>query len=1207
MASDVKYTVGDWPEKGRGNHRAIVRVGEPGPAVLAHIQWRRRDRSPEKKAVLVFQPGSSQPVPDVAAPVVTRESGDIVFRAEVAGDYEVYYLPYNPGVSNFDDPGTYFAPRDTASAAWKAPLQLADTGPEAAWRNLPHADLVTIQARGQFHRMDPMEVVATEAEVAGLARAHPAPYLLFPEDRSRAIRMPDDLPLDWVRRGPSSRFVGTARPGEYYPFQIGVWAVRKGIQRLSLTLPDLTSRSGRKIPASQLECINLAGYDWLGRPIKRTFAVGNGQVRALWIGIQVPADARGEYTGAVTVKPAGMAATVVQVSLKVAGAALADGGVGDLARLSRLKWLNSRLGLDDEVLPPYTPVTVQGETLGCLDRTVRVGATGLPAQVTSRGRQVLAAPMELALETAEGPIRFSGVGARITRRTPGAVDRTATVAAPGVAMASRMRLEADGCVHFDVRVRADRAMDLTDTALEIPFSKQAAPYMMGLGMRGGARPARWDWKWNVDKADNQVWIGDVDCGMQLTLQGDRDAWDVVTLHDAGLPDSWSNGGKGGCTVREEGGRVVLRAFSGPRHLAAGQELRYRFRLLVTPFRRPDPNHWNWRYGDLGGGHTPGANILHIHHAGAENPYINYPFIAVDRLRETVRKARSSSVTSVGSLSYPARGNLDPARGSLHLWARLRFDPTAGGFQQPQFNQPLFYLDWPNEDEVGFYWNVDVRGMRAYLRRGSPTRNEYPAMVDAPSPQWRMGERHLLTLSWGDRLEVYIDGKLMAGGDRVGLLGTGVDGALMNLEGRGFALEAMKISASPFRAGALPVPTADPDTLFLETFAGEPGKRPLPPVRCAAGTVVRTSGKVVVGQADGRREVTMEARSTDGARNGVNLYYTVRELSNHVAEMWPLRSLGDEVFQGRETFVYSVEKSFFGQAGGGYPWLQEHLVSGYVPAWRQPLANGDHDASIGTQGLSRWHNYYVEGMRWLLQNTGIDGLYLDGIGYDREIMKRIAKVMHRANPRSRINFHSGNNYDFMDWHTSPANSYMEHFPYVSNLWFGEMYDYNLGPDYWLVEISGLPFGLTSEMLNYENGGNAYRGMLYGMTGRQHPSVTAMWAFWDSFGIQSAEWIGYWQANCPVRSRRPGVLATVYRRSGRSLIALAHWPQPGEPAGPVAVDLAIDWKALGLSPDRVRMHAPAIKAFQPAAELKVGEPVVIEPGKGMLIVVERVAKR
>ena len=58
--------------------------------------------------------------------------------------------------------------------------------------------------------------------------------------------------------------------------------------------------------------------------------------------------------------------------------------------------------------------------------------------------------------------------------------------------------------------------------------------------------------------------------------------------------------------------------------------------------------------------------------------------------------------------------------------------------------------------------------------------------------------------------------------------------------------------------------------------------------------------------------------------------------------------------------------------------------------------------------------------------------------------------------------------------------MEHFPYINSLWFGEGYDYNAPPDYWLVEISGIPFGLYGEML--EGDGNPWRGMVYGMTDR-----------------------------------------------------------------------------------------------------------------------------
>jgi hypothetical protein len=79
------------------------------------------------------------------------------------------------------------------------------------------------------------------------------------------------------------------------------------------------------------------------------------------------------------------------------------------------------------------------------------------------------------------------------------------------------------------------------------------------------------------------------------------------------------------------------------------------------------------------------------------------------------------------------------------------------------------------------------------------------------------------------------------------------------------------------------------------------------------------------------------------------------------------------------------------------------------------------------------------------------------------------------------------------------------------------------------------------------------MVYGMTGRQHPSAPAMWRFWDEFGIREAEWLGYWSPKCPVQTDQPGVLATAYRKPGKTLIALAHWPN--ERLRPQAVTQAV----------------------------------------------------
>ncbi|MBE0556829.1 MAG: hypothetical protein IH628_06305, partial [Proteobacteria bacterium] len=314
---------------------------------------------------------------------------------------------------------------------------------------------------------------------------------------------------------------------------------------------------------------------------------------------------------------------------------------------------------------------------------------------------------------------------------------------------------------------------------------------------------------------------------------------------------------------------------------------------------------------------------------------------------------------------------------------------------------------------------------------------------------------------------------------------------------------------------------------------------------------------------------------------VKIYYTVRELANRAPELFMLRSLGDEILSSGP--------------GGGFSWLQEHLDTNYIAAWFVPPLK---DAAVINSGVSRWHNYYVEGLNWLVKNVGIDGLYIDDVAFDRSTMKRVRKVLDRNRPGALIDLHSANQFNVRDGFANSANLYLEHFPYIDRLWFGEYFDYGSSPDFWLVETSGIPFGLMGEML--EKGGNPWRGMLYGMTSRLPwaGDPRPVWGVWDAFGMEGSRMIGYFSENCPVHTDHDSVLATVYVKEGKALVALASW----EPE-PVDVRLEIDWKALGMDPDQATVFAPAVKDFQVERRFTPGERIPVDPGKGWLLVVSQ----
>jgi hypothetical protein len=271
-----------------------------------------------------------------------------------------------------------------------------------------------------------------------------------------------------------------------------------------------------------------------------------------------------------------------------------------------------------------------------------------------------------------------------------------------------------------------------------------------------------------------------------------------------------------------------------------------------------------------------------------------------------------------------------------------------------------------------------------------------------------------------------------------------------------------------------------------------------------------------------------------------------------------------------------------------------LGSDYIAAWHVPE---NKDAAIVNSGVSRWHNFYIEGLNWLVKNEKIDGLYLDDVAFDRLTMKRVRKVLDRGNPGALLDLHSANQYNPRDGYASSANLYLEHFPFINRLWFGEYFDYDSRADYWLVEISGIPFGLMGEML--EKGGNPWRGMTMGMTARLPWSGDPgpLWKVWDEFGVQKSQMYGWWSGSDPVTTSDPDVLATTWTRTGAAMISLGSWRDCD-----AMVTLNIDWKRLGIDPERARIRIPKVDGFQEPAVATLRSLLVIPAKKGLVVLIE-----
>ena len=198
----------------------------------------------------------------------------------------------------------------------------------------------------------------------------------------------------------------------------------------------------------------------------------------------------------------------------------------------------------------------------------------------------------------------------------------------------------------------------------------------------------------------------------------------------------------------------------------------------------------------------------------------------------------------------------------------------------------------------------------------------------------------------------------------------------------------------------------------------------------------------------------------------------------------------------------------------------------------------------------------------------------------------------------MDLHSWNHFNQWAGYTNCLNLYMDLLPYFDLVWIGEGRDYDRMPDHWLVEVSGIPFGLPGQML--QGGGNPWRGMVYGITNRAGwgGDPTEIWKFWDQYHIMEKQMIGYWDPENPVKSSNELVKATLYKGPEQCIIAVANWEKKDQNSS-----ISIDWDHLGIDKSQCNYLIPAIPGFQKEQSPASLERLLIPGGKGYLIVIRK----
>ncbi|GEM_PF-4382147 len=269
-----------------------------------------------------------------------------------------------------------------------------------------------------------------------------------------------------------------------------------------------------------------------------------------------------------------------------------------------LEWLKKPVGLealsDDTVLPPFTSVAVQGNTVEVWNRKYGFNTIGLPSEVVTANASILNGPITLSC-LSNGIDLFSELQHNrkpiISKRTKGKVEFTRKANLKDIGVSFKSSIEYDGFVCYTMTIVPRKAVLIDNLRLEIPLKEEYARYLYA----GGEPTIRTtDGPKILDRAlmkalDGEgvlwqspfkpwIWLGDDERGFEWFCNSEQ-GW---------YPQDYSSRQRAQQVVKK--GKTVSISIS---LISAQKELKkpvtYTFGFIATPVR-PEPKGWRaWKF------------------------------------------------------------------------------------------------------------------------------------------------------------------------------------------------------------------------------------------------------------------------------------------------------------------------------------------------------------------------------------------------------------------------------------------------------------------------------------------------------------------------------------------------------------------------------------------------------------------------------------
>lgn len=261
-------------------------------------------------------------------------------------------------------------------------------------------------------------------------------------------------------------------------------------------------------------------------------------------------------------------------------------------------WEQNRLGEDAGVVPPFTPLAVDGNRVDAVLREHTLATTGLWSRVSANGKSLLAKPMRWVIVANGSPQRIDARPVGIRAMAPDHVAVTAEFAAGPLAFRLDADFATDGLYSARLHIGGEPHTRVDRLDLVIPLAPERASLMNAITDETrihylGTVPDGSGTVWSAAQAPRRqldagfvpyVWVGDEERGIAWLAESTRDFWFAPG-------DSVSE-------LRRRDGMLELVIHFASSPGALGRERDIRFALQATP-TKPRPSHaGSWRLWQL---------------------------------------------------------------------------------------------------------------------------------------------------------------------------------------------------------------------------------------------------------------------------------------------------------------------------------------------------------------------------------------------------------------------------------------------------------------------------------------------------------------------------------------------------------------------------------------------------------------------------------